>query len=85
MGSALEGTASNVVQVPASPSRRLRAPVSPDHIEIASFIALAGVTAASCGSNCFPLRRLRMIRWCAARWPAHGLDDATCSSPAAST
>ncbi|HWT22553.1 MAG TPA: UDP-N-acetylglucosamine 1-carboxyvinyltransferase [Solirubrobacteraceae bacterium] len=63
MGAAIEGVGSNVMQVHGLPQLGgCRHEVSPDHIEIASFMALAGVTGGELRiRDCVP-DDLRMIR-----------------------
>jgi UDP-N-acetylglucosamine 1-carboxyvinyltransferase len=65
MGAAIEGIGSNVMTVHGvSELRGCEYTVSPDHIEIASFMALAGVTGGELRIvNCIPedLRMIRMV------------------------
>ncbi len=88
MGAAIEGIGSNVMQVHGvSKLGGCEYTVSPDHIEIASFMALAGVTGGELNSaNCVS-EDLRMIRMVFRRL---GLDswmqeDGTCHVPGGQT
>src|SRR4029453_7159161 len=63
MGAAIEGIGSNVMTVHGPPERGGCEPsVSPDHIEIGSFMALAGVTGGELTIKGCVADDLRMIR-----------------------
>jgi UDP-N-acetylglucosamine 1-carboxyvinyltransferase len=83
MGAAIEGIGSNVMQVHGT--ARLSGcehSVSPDHIEIASFMALAGVTGGELSvQGCVP-DDLRMIRLVFNRLGLRSeMDDGVCRVP----
>src|SRR3954451_632287 len=83
MGAAIEGIGSNVMQVHGS--GRLGGcehTVSPDHIEIASFMALAGVTGGELRIQSCVAQDLRMIRLVFGRLGLHSeLDGDDCVVP----
>jgi UDP-N-acetylglucosamine 1-carboxyvinyltransferase len=87
MGAAIEGIGSNVMQVHGT--ARLGGcehSVSPDHIEIASFMALAGVTGGELHVHgCVP-EDLRMIRLVFNRLGLRSeMDDGVCRVPGGQT
>jgi UDP-N-acetylglucosamine 1-carboxyvinyltransferase len=83
MGAAIEGIGSNVMQVHGS--GRLGGcehTVSPDHIEIASFMALAGVTGGELRIKGCVAEDLRMIRMVFRRLGLDStMEDGTCLVP----
>src|SRR3954451_19078696 len=83
MGAAIEGIGSNVMLVHGvGKLGGCEYTVSPDHIEIASFMALAGVTGGELRiKDCVP-DDLRMIRLVFSRLGLHSdLEDGTCFVP----
>jgi UDP-N-acetylglucosamine 1-carboxyvinyltransferase len=87
MGAAIEGIGSNVIQVHGvAKLGGAEYTVSPDHIEIASFMALAGVTGGELNVEGCVGEDLRMIRMVFRRL---GLDtwmeDGTCHVPGGQT
>jgi UDP-N-acetylglucosamine 1-carboxyvinyltransferase len=83
MGAAITGIGSNVMQVHGTATLGgCEHSVSPDHIEIASFMALAGVTGGELKvQGCVP-EDLRMIRLVFNRLGLHSeMDDGTCFVP----
>ena len=62
MGAPIEGIGSNVIIVHGGEPARVHTPIAPDHIEIGSFMALAGVTGGELTVQDTRPDDLRMIR-----------------------
>jgi UDP-N-acetylglucosamine 1-carboxyvinyltransferase len=87
MGAAIEGIGSNVMQVHgAGRLGGCEHTVSPDHIEIASFMALAGVTGGELRITGCVAEDLRMIRMVFRRLGLDSqMEDGTCLVPGGQT
>ena len=88
MGAAIEGIGSNVMQVHGvSKLGGCEYTVSPDHIEIASFMALAGVTGGELNISGCVREDMRMIRMVFRRLGLDSWmhDDGTCHVPGGQT
>src|SRR3954453_4785945 len=87
MGAAIEGIGSNVMQVHGVASLGgCEHSVSPDHIEIASFMALAGVTGGELRITGCVAEDLRMIRMVFKRLGLDStMEDGTCLVPGGQT